>query len=62
VKFAGTCIADLSSCESNPNPLFSGRRMSIRGKKSPGAIFDIAPAMARRATAMDGGRKKVAAP
>ena len=28
------------------------------GKKSPGAIFDIAPAMARRATARDGGRKK----
>src|SRR6185312_15693388 len=26
-------------------------------KKSPGAIFDIAPAMARRAAAMDGGRK-----
>jgi hypothetical protein len=28
------------------------------GKKSPGAIFDIAPAMARRATARDGGRNK----
>jgi hypothetical protein len=27
-------------------------------KKSPGAIFDIAPAMARRATARDGGRNK----
>ena len=28
------------------------------GKKSPGAIFDIAPAMARKATAKNGGRKK----
>jgi hypothetical protein len=32
--------------------------MSISCQKSPGAIFDIAPAMALRATATDGGRKK----
>jgi len=31
-------------------------------KKSPGAIFDVAPATARRATAMDGGRKKAPVP
>src|SRR6185312_7144315 len=32
-------------------------RSSLIAKKSPGAIFDIAPAMARRETAKDGGRK-----
>src|SRR6185312_2820261 len=32
-------------------------RSALIAKKSPGAIFDIAPAMARRETAKDGGRK-----
>jgi hypothetical protein len=37
----------------------AARKTSRAGrKKSPGAIVDIAPAMARRATARDGGRKK----
>jgi len=40
-------------------PAKAARKASrASGKKSPGAIFDIAPAMARRATARDGGRKK----
>lgn len=39
------------------SPASGGGETSAR-KKSPGAIFDIAQAMARRAAARDGGRKK----
>jgi hypothetical protein len=42
-----------------------GSRRDLRNyiavqKKSPGGIFDIAPAMARRASAVDVGHKKPA--
>jgi hypothetical protein len=43
-----TCVRFLKSALHNPS------------KKSPGAIFDIAPAMAQRVTAMDGGHTKKA--
>ena len=36
----------------------TGARRAQGGEQSPGAIFDIAPAMARRAAAKHGGQKK----